>query len=175
MLNFVALDFETASYSRHSACEIALVKVEGGEVTAQNAWLIRPPERRFDFTYLHGIDWEQVKDAPDFAQVMPEIDAFVDGVDFLAAHNASFDRSVMASACAHYHLEPPPQPYLCTVTLARRVWNIFPTKLNDVCAALDIDLTRHHRAGFDALACAEIVRKALDTLGEAAFRAGYLA
>jgi DNA polymerase III subunit epsilon len=174
MLSFVALDFETASYSRHSACEIGLARVEGGKVTAQVSWFIRPPERRFNFTYLHGIDWEMVKDAPDFSGVMPDIERFIDGADFLAAHNASFDRSVMRAACAYYGLSLPAQPYLCTVNLARRVWNIFPTKLDDVCGALKIGLERHHRAGFDALACAEIVRKALEKIGEPDFRTGYL-
>jgi DNA polymerase III subunit epsilon len=174
MLTFIALDFETANYSRHSACEIGLTRVEGGAVTEKASWFIRPPERRFNFTYLHGIDWDMVKDAPDFGQLMPDVAAFIDGADFIAAHNAVFDRSVMAAVCAYYCVPQPAQPFLCTVNMARRVWNIYPTKLDDVCTALDIDLGRHHRAGFDALACAEIVRKALEKLGEPKFRADYL-
>lgn len=175
MLTYVALDFETANFHRHSACEIALARCEDGRVTAQESWLIRPPERMFQFTYLHGIDWAMVEDAPSFASLMPQIAAFLDGAEFIAAHNATFDRSVMEAACAYYRQDAPRQPYLCTVTLARRQWNIYPTKLPDVCAALGVTLERHHRAGSDALACAAIVSKALEDLGESEFRAAWLA
>ena len=46
MLTFVALDFETASFARDSACEIGLVRVEDGRVTAEETRFIRPPSRQ---------------------------------------------------------------------------------------------------------------------------------
>lgn len=172
-MRFVALDFETAEYARDSACELALVRIEDGRVTGEDAFLIRPPSRRFVFTSLHGIDWAMVADAPSFAEVMPRIDALCEGVDFLAAHNAGFDRSVMAACCARYAIPAPAAPYLCTVKLARAVWNIYPTKLDNVCDALEIGLERHHRAGFDAQACAEIVTKAVAKVGPDRFAERY--
>jgi DNA polymerase III subunit epsilon len=42
------------------------------------------------------------------------------------------------------------------VQLARRTWNIRPTKLNNVCDHLGITL-KHHHAAADAEACALIV------------------
>jgi DNA polymerase III subunit epsilon len=174
MLTFVALDFETASFARDSACEIGLVRVEDGRVTAEETRFIRPPSKQFNFTYLHGIDWEMVKDAPSFGELMPEISRLFEGADFLAAHYAPFDKGVMANTCARYRLPPPPQPYVCTVRLARAVWNIHPTKLNNVCDALGLELGRHHRAGHDALACAGIVMKGIAEIGENAFRARHL-
>lgn len=170
MLAYVALDFETASYGADSACEIGLARFENDRLIAQKSWYIRPPSPEFRFTYLHGIDWNTVADAPDFAGLKPELDAFISGAEFLAAHNASFDERVMRATCARYGLTPPVQPFLCTVKLARAVWNIYPTKLPDVCAALDITLGHHHRAGFDAEACGHIVRHAITKLGEATFR-----
>jgi DNA polymerase III subunit epsilon len=174
MLTFVALDFETANTAPDSACEIGLVRIENGAVAMNRSWFVRPPTPEFFFTYLHGIDWATVKNAPTFAELMPELEPFFAGADFLAAHNAPFDRGVMAATCARYGLKPPSPPYLCTVQLARAVWNIYPTKLGDVCKALEIDLGRHHRASFDALACAGIVRKAVEKLGEAEFRERHL-
>ena len=53
-------------------------------------------------------------------------------------------------------LRQPEQPFICTVQVARVVWNIYPTKLPDVCRRLRIPLT-HHEAASDAEACARIV------------------
>ena len=75
MITYVAVDFETATTSRSSACEIGLVRVEGSKVTGRSAFLIRPPSPQFLFTYLHGITWDKVKRAPTFAELMPRIGA----------------------------------------------------------------------------------------------------
>lgn len=158
--SFTAIDFETADAYRDSACAIALVRVEQGRVVAREARLLRPPRQRFAFTHIHGITWAQVAGAPTFAQAWPLLAPLVQGVDFLAAHNASFDRSVLAACCAAAGLPPPPVPFRCTVKLARDTWNIRPTKLPNVCARLGIPL-RHHDALSDAEACASIVLHAL--------------
>ena len=44
--------------------------------------------------------------------------------------------------------------------IARNFWEIYPTKLNDVCDILDIEL-HHHDALSDANAAAEILMKAI--------------
>ena len=54
-------------------------------------------------------------------------------MEFLAAHNASFDRSVLLACCARYRLRAPRTPFTCTVQLARAQWGIYPTTLPDVC------------------------------------------
>jgi len=74
----------------------------------------------------------------------------------LAAHNASFDKGVLEGACAHYGITAPTLPFRCTVQMARKAWNLRPTKLPDVCRHLGIDLD-HHNALSDAMACALIV------------------
>ena len=171
---FVALDFETAAYTRDSACAIGLVRMEDGKVAASKAFYIRPPSREFYFTWLHGISWDMVKDAPTFAGLLPMLGPWLDGAGFIAAHNASFDRSVMNRTCERYGLNAPDHPYVCTVQVARDVWGIYPTKLPNVCESLGIDLSHHHSAEHDALACAMIVQRALDKLGPARFAARFL-
>ena len=156
MSRFIAIDFETASPARDSACAIGCVVVEAGRVVGESLHLIRPPERDFWFTYLHGIRWRDVADGPDFAAVWPEIAGLFRGVDFIAAHNAGFDRGVLEAGCAAHGITPPGAPYVCTVRLARATWNLRPTKLPDVCGYLGIRLDHHH-ADSDARACAEIV------------------
>ena len=153
---FVALDFETADQGRDSACSIALVRVEGRTIVRREHHLIRPPRRTFLFTSINGIGWSQVADAPSFAELWPRLAACLDGAQFIAAHNASFDAGVLRACCEQAGLRPPAQPFVCTVQVARQAWNLRPTKLPDVCRHLGLPL-RHHDALSDAEACAGIV------------------
>jgi DNA polymerase-3 subunit epsilon len=153
---FAAIDFETADYGRDSACAVALVRVEDGRIVDRVSSLIRPPRREFVFTYLHGIDWEMVRDAPDFARLWPQLHRWLRGVRFLAAHNAVFDRGVLNACCRSNGLAIPDIPFECTVRMARAAFGIYPTRLDCVCQALGIPLV-HHKAESDAEACARIV------------------
>jgi DNA polymerase-3 subunit epsilon len=153
---FVAIDFETANHAPDSACAVGLVRAAAGRIVAQEAFLIRPPTPRFAFTWVHGLTWAHVREAPAFAELWPRIADFVHGAAFLAAHNAPFDRKVLTACCRTAGLRPPPQPFVCTVRLARAVWGVRPTRLPDVCRHLGLDLT-HHDALSDARACAGIV------------------
>jgi DNA polymerase-3 subunit epsilon len=155
MTSFVAIDFETANHSRDSACAVGLTACSGGRVDASRQFLIRPPTREFVFTYIHGLDWEDVRDAPTFGDLWPTLRPYLQDADFLVAHNAPFDRGVLRACCDSYGVDVPETPFECTVRIARSVWGIYPTKLPDVCARLDIPL-RHHDAGSDAEACARI-------------------
>jgi len=100
-----------------------------------------------------------VQGAQRFDAVWSAMARALTGIEFLAAHNAPFDKGVLSACCATYDLAPPLQPFVCTVQLARRQWDIRPTKLPDVCNYLGIDL-RHHQADSDAEACARIVMAA---------------
>ena len=164
-MGFVAIDFETADYGRDSACAVGLVKVEGGRIARRLRRLIRPPRREFVFTYIHGIEWGDVAGEPVFSEVWRELSPLLEGAEFLAAHNASFDRGVLSACCQAAGLAVPAQPFLCTVQLARRTWGIRPTKLPDVCRHLGIKLN-HHEALSDAEACARIVMAARKTGAE---------
>ena len=163
-LTFCAIDFETADSERDSACAVALVRASEGRITGRLTRLIRPPRRRFEFSYLHGISWEDVKDEPAFGDVWREARSFLAGARFLAAHNAPFDRSVLLSCCGAAGLRPPALPFVCTVRLARQVWDVYPTKLPDVCRYLRIPL-EHHDPSSDAEACARIVLDAIEKVG----------
>jgi DNA polymerase-3 subunit epsilon len=154
--SFVAIDFETADSQRDSACAVALVRVEQGRIASRRCYLIRPPRRQFLFTPLHGITYADVMHQPAFRELWPQLLYNLRGIDFLAAHNASFDRSVMRACCEAQGLTMPKIPFLCTVRLARQTWQLKPATLPDVCRHLKIVLTHHHVAS-DAEACARIV------------------
>ena len=153
---FVAIDFETADRGNDSACAVGLVRVVGGQIVGRTHHLIRPPRRRFVFTYVHGITWERVAGEPTFAELWPRLREQLAGAEFLAAHCAPFDRSVLRACCGAAGVPVPALPFECSMRMARAAWDLYPTKLPDVCRHLGIPL-RHHDALSDAEACARIV------------------
>lgn len=153
---FVALDFETANPSPDSACALGLVTCAGGKIVDRQRFFIRPPSPLFTFTWCHGIEWKHVKDKPTFAELWPQIERTLDEAAFVAAHNASFDRKVLEACCRSAGRAPGERSWICTVQLARRTWNLRPTKLSDCARFLGVELN-HHEALSDAEACARIV------------------
>ena len=161
---FVAIDFETANYYRDSACEIGLAWVEKGKIIRNRSvgFRIRPPTDFFTFTHIHDIDWSMVADEPTFEELWPDIEPILKNADFLVAHNAPFDRSVLNACCEAAGLEMPDIPFKCTLQIARQRWKLKPAKLPDVCKFLDIPFNEeeYHSALYDAMLCAQIMIKA---------------
>ena len=60
MSTFVAIDFETATHRRDSACAVGLAVSRNGRIVAIRSFLIRPPTAHFSFTEIHGLRWEDV-------------------------------------------------------------------------------------------------------------------
>ena len=106
-VTFAAIDFETADRGPDSACAVAVVRVVGTRIVKRARFLIRPPRRHFVFSSLHDITWADVADAPAFHELWPSLSNELDGVDFLAAHNASFDQSVLTACCDRARIRPP--------------------------------------------------------------------
>jgi DNA polymerase-3 subunit epsilon len=153
---FVAVDFETADHGSDSACAVALVRVENLEIVDRRVQLLRPPRPHIVFSYIHGLTWDELADAPTFADAWPKLAEILDGADELAAHNAGFDRGVLQACCLSAGHPTPTLPFVCSMQIARRTWGIYPTRLPDVCRCLKLEL-KHHDAASDAEACARIV------------------
>ena len=165
-MDYVAIDFETANEQRSSACALGLVVVRGGTVVERASWLIRPPELRFNRCniYVHGIRPVDVAGEPTFEQLWPAVSAYLEG-NVVVAHNASFDMGVLRGVLDAYDIPHPHLPYACTRHISRRAWPELPRHgLAAVSAYLGFAFT-HHVALQDALACAEIARRACLLLG----------
>lgn len=153
---FVAIDFETADHGADSACAVGLVRVEDLKIVAREMILIRPPRPHILFSFIHGITWPKVKNAPIFHDAWMQLAPLLEDATFLAAHNAPFDRGVLAACCSAAALTPPQLPFICTVQIARRRLGLKPANLPAVCRRLGIGLI-HHDPASDAEACARIV------------------
>jgi DNA polymerase-3 subunit epsilon len=166
-MNFIAIDFETAKYSRESACSVGLVKFKNGKIIDRFYSLIRPPVLyiRPDFTEIHGLTVDNVRDASGFDDVWKNgILPFIGDIP-LAAHNASFDISVLQSALAWYELPVPQLSYFCTLALARKTWpELSSHALISLGEAVGI-IYEAHNALADAETCGNIACMAAEKYG----------
>lgn len=158
--SFIAIDFETANNYRDSACAIGLVRVENGDIVAREMRLIDPkvPFEWFCIN-VHGLTEKDVIDAPLFNEVWEELAPFLEDAEFIVAHNARFDKSVLYKSCDRYNIPHPKHNFTCSIKAAKHCWKLPSYTLNKVCSHLDIELN-HHEALSDATACAEIMIRA---------------
>lgn len=158
-LNFIAIDFETATSRRASICEVGICVVRAGEIVETKSWLVRPEDNRYQYWNIrcHGITPDDTEDAPDFPQVWEEIEwTYLDEFDTFVAHNAPFDRSCLEHSAALYHFHLPSLTWRCSLQTARRVYDFGCNTLEYLCQQLDIPEGTHHRAGDDAEMCARL-------------------
>ena len=158
-LSFCAIDFETANSFRGSPCAVGLAKVVDGEIVGSQHYLIRPPAGHDHFddfnVRLHGITPAMVQHEPRFADRLPEILAFADGLP-LVAHNAAFDMGVIRDACLASDISWPDADYACTLVLSRLTWSLLSYSLPWVADAAGASLEHHHNAEADATAAAVV-------------------
>ena len=163
-MNFIGIDFETAKYSRESACSVGLVKYREGKVVDTFYSLIRPPVLyiRPDFTDIHGLTVDDVRDAPAFADIWDsEIKPFIGSLP-LAAHYASFDMGVLGAVLNWYELDIPRLPYFCSCILARHTWpGLKSYGLTALAKHFGI-VYKAHNALDDAMTCGRLVQMAAD-------------
>lgn len=166
MLDFTAIDFETANKYANSACSLAAVTMNGNTCVREGYTLIKPPFMVFspDNIRIHGITPGQVERKQKFDALWPAIRPHIAG-RIIVAHYAVFDTRVLRSLLTYYHLEKPDISYACTVEISRKVWpDLKNHKLDTVAHFLGVQF-HHHQALDDARACAAIVCAAAEKTG----------
>ena len=166
-MRFAAIDFETASGARTSACSLGIAVVEDGEIVRRREWLIRPPSLYFRplYTEVHGITPEMVAGSPGFDALWPEIEREI-GDRTLVAHNAAFDMGVLRATLAHYDVWCQRMQFLCSCALSRKCWPELPRHtLNALAREFGISFRQgsgQHNAEEDAVAAALVVLRAAE-------------
>ena len=169
--SFVSIDFETLYSQRVSACSIGMVKYRDGKKVDQYYSLIRPP---FDYpgksgqvlTWVHGISEDDVRNEKTFAELLPDIEAFVDGLP-LVAHNASVEKCCIRDVCAYYEIDTKldyenifdtlPLSREAEAKLGLQVEGQGTHSLDAVCCRFDIPVLNHHNALEDAEMCGNLM------------------
>lgn len=177
-MNYCAIDFETATRYRNSACSVAVVDVENGIIRDSYHTLIRPPRNNYlqENIEIHGIHPKETENAPSFAEIWPELSTHLAG-KIVLAHNASFDMGVLRYCIKDFGCQPVDFYQGCTVKFARKAWpRLTNHKLNTIADYMNIKFN-HHDALEDSRTCAMIPLKIAHELGlgsiqETAFRLG---
>ena len=171
---FTALDVETTGLScrDNRVTEIALVRMWGSHIVDRWSSLVNPGCAIPPYiTRLTGISDAMVADSPSFPELIDTILSFV-GNSTLLAHNAPFDRGFIAAELRRAGCQPLANPWLDTVTLARKYLPQLPNrKLATVAQHLGISTAGHHRAMADALMVAGIFAK-MNSLDDSRLAAG---
>ncbi|WP_421704184.1 exonuclease domain-containing protein [Aliiroseovarius sp.] len=166
---FIALDVETASRAAGSICQIGLgcVRPDGGIETFATYVDPEQPFAAFNIE-LHGIGPDTVAGAPTFPEAWEAL------FDLLNRHHlvqhSAFDQKAIEAACRAHGLERPELSWSDSVKIARRAWPEFKGNgghgLGHLKKALGLRF-RHHDAGEDARAAAQVVLQAEERLGQA--------
>lgn len=144
-MEFVAVDVETANADFASICQIGIASFRDGQLA--DAWvsLINPDDWFSPVNVsIHGIDENQVKEAPTWGHIYPEIAGRMQG-KIVVCHTA-FDRVALARACERYDSTSCECIWLDSAKVVRRAWPQFSKSgygLSNVASFLNIDYKAH--------------------------------
>ena len=166
---YVVFDVETTGLSAvyDTIIELAGVKIHQGEIVDRFESFANPHRPLSDtITQLTGITDDMVKDAPEIDDVLRQFYEWTKDT-VLVAHNASFDIGFLNQGYKKIDYSSVQQPVIDTLELARFLLpELRNHRLNTLCKHLDIELTNHHRAIYDAEATGYLFWKFVQELTE---------
>ncbi|MUV39925.1 DNA-directed DNA polymerase [Lentibacillus sp. JNUCC-1] len=166
---FVVFDVETTGLSAvyDTIIELAGVKIYNGEIIDRFERFANPHHPLSQTTTdLTGITDDMVQDAPEIGEVLKEFHEWSKD-DVLVAHNASFDMGFLNQGYERIDYGQADNPVIDTLELARFLLpELKNHRLNTLCKYMDIELTQHHRAIYDAEATGYLFWKLLTKLVE---------
>lgn len=156
---FAVIDFETTGLSakRDRIVEVAVARVgANGRIEDEFATLINPQGRDVGPTFIHGITNAQVRNAPTFADVAPELLSRLSGA-VVVAHNATFEEAFLAAELKRADIKAGPIPALCTLWLGRQTFATPNHKLGTIARAAGVPLVDKHAALGDVRAVSALL------------------
>ena len=163
MMDFAAIDFETANYERSSVCSVGVVIVRDGKIEDSFYSLIKPEPNYYNYrcSQIHGLTREDTEEAPICPRVGAQIEPLIEGLP-LVAHNKAFDEGCLKAVFHVYQMDYPDYEFYDTLYASRKVLPYLENhQLHTVAAACGYCLNNHHNALADAEACARIARELL--------------
>src|SRR5699024_690982 len=166
---YVVFDVETTGLSAiyDTIIELAGVKIQNGEIIDRFESFANPHKPISQtITDLTGITDDMVRDAPEVEDVLKDFYEWSSD-SALVAHNASFDIGFLNQGYKRIDYNKVENPVIDTLELARfLIPELKNHRLNTLCKHLDIELTQHHRAIYDAEATGYLLWKLVQGLLE---------
>lgn len=174
----VVLDTETTGLFPglgHRIVEIGAVRLENWREVGQVSTLIQPGRKMEPkASRVNGISDDDLVGQPTFGEVSDELLALLDGA-VVVAHNAEFDAGFLGQELLIHGLKANtqaatlPNPWLCTLLLARRHFHFGRNNLSHIARQLGVRMGRAHRALSDVYMTAEILKRMVRTLEQRRF------
>ncbi len=154
--------------------ELAAVHARDGVVLREFQTLIHPGMRiPWNVIQVHGITDAMVRNAPPARDALPAFLAFLGALP-MVAHNASFDRGILAGELTRAGIPSPGIPVYCTLRLARRAFPEAPNhKLGTLAQFLSLGTQPAHRALADCRAALGVLTACVGRLHGPALTAGH--
>jgi len=165
-VDFVVVDVETANADLSSICQIGIASFRNGGLVDTWVSLVNP-EDEFDSINIsiHGIDEHQVKDAPNWAGVLPSVTSRLQ--NRIVVSHTPFDRLALTRACDRSEVPACACTWLDSARVVRRAWQEFSKSgygLSNVAAHFGIEY-RAHDALEDARCAGELLLRAMVETG----------
>lgn len=167
---FVDIETNGGNGERGRIIEIALIRVEDGEVVEEFSSLVNPGSAiPYWITKLTGISNADVADAPYFDEIAAEVYRILEGAIFVA-HNVRFDFSFIKRQleALGYTFRP---KLFCTVRMSRLLYAEHKGhSLEKIITRHGIETASRHRALADAQAIFDFTKLAIQEKGIEAFQ-----
>ncbi|WP_338469818.1 PolC-type DNA polymerase III [Niallia sp. XMNu-256] len=166
---YVVFDVETTGLSAvyDTIIELAAVKVRNGEIIDRFESFANPHvPLSATIINLTSITDDMLQDAPEVEAVLKRFHRWTEDA-ILVAHNASFDMGFLNTGYKRIGLDKAENPVIDTLELGRFLYpELKNHRLNTLAKKLDVELTQHHRAIYDAEATGYILMKMLREAAE---------
>jgi DNA polymerase III epsilon subunit family exonuclease len=166
---FTFLDCETTGLSPRygdKICEIALLKVRGGEVQESYQTLVNPGRPISPGAMaVNGITDAMVKDAPSFSEIAEKLIRII-GDSVIVAHNAKFDLGFLSTQFQNARIPLFDNVVIDTLLLARRHYHFPSNSLGNICTFLNFSVKDEHRAMGDVVLTRMVLERFLADLKE---------
>lgn len=157
--------FDTETTGLHAEGDDRIVEIGAVELvnyvpTGRTYHQYINPERKIDpgAMAVHGITDEQVADKPVYAEIIQSFEEFIQD-SILVAHNAEFDMRFINAEYRRLGLPPlPPNRFLDTLVMARKMFPGAPNSLDALCRRYNVDNSGRvfHGALLDSQLLAEV-------------------
>jgi len=164
------IDVETTGLSPYGGdrvCEIAVLRLCGGEAVDALHTLVNPQRRMDPRAYaIHRISDAMLARKPIFAEVAQDVLSVTEGA-VLVGHNLGFDLGFLSAELGRIGRALGPAPGLCTLQLARRVYRLPSYSLQALGSALGVSVGgSSHRAMADVVLTRAVFQRLVRDLAE---------
>lgn len=167
----LVLDWETTGLTLHPdadytkqprAIEFGAALLRDGVIEEEISILINPQMKLpAIITKITGLTDEDLRDAPTFERVLPQLERVFRSATSVVAHNLPFDKAILMGELKRAKLTefPWPKKESCTVGIYQEHWGRNPKLTELYERVMGKPLAQTHRAVDDVLALVEIIQK----------------